>query len=62
MGGGSWGRMFGPKGEEAVRALVASRKGKPRVTLEEQVAMWLRKMGLIHDFSCKANCEPSKRI
>jgi len=52
----------GRRGERAVDALLAARergvtiargKGKRRLTLEEYVALWLKKLGLIHDFSVK---------
>jgi predicted ATPase len=50
---------MGPRGEKAIDALLASRqkgervsrgKGKPRWTLEEYVAHWLKELQLIHDF------------
>jgi hypothetical protein len=50
---------MGRAGEQAVNALLASRergltisrgKGKKRATLEEYVAFWLQKLGLIHSF------------
>jgi predicted ATPase len=50
---------LGPKGELVVDAILASReKGKyispgyhkPRKTLEERIAYWLKKLGLIHSF------------
>lgn len=50
---------MGPRGEAAVAALLAARarndrislgKGRPRRTLEEHVAYWLRELGLIHEF------------
>lgn len=50
---------MGPTGEAAVAALLAARarndrislgKGRPRRTLEEHVAYWLRELGLIHEF------------
>jgi predicted ATPase len=50
----------GWRGERAVDALLAARerglkisrgKGKPRLTLEEYVAHWLKELGLIHDFA-----------
>ena len=49
----------GPAGESVVDAILASRergekigrgRGRPRITLEEYVALWLKKLGLIHDF------------
>lgn len=49
----------GRRGEQAIAALLASRnmgqvvkrgKGKKRQTIEECVAMWLQKLGLIHSF------------
>ena len=49
----------GPAGESVVDAILASRdrgemigrgRGRPRVTLEEYVALWLKNLGLIHDF------------
>jgi hypothetical protein len=50
---------MGRAGEQAVNALLASRergltisrgKGKKKATLEEYVAFWLQKLGLIHSF------------
>ncbi len=50
---------MGRAGEQAVNAMLASRergflinrgKGKKRATLEEYVATWLRRLGLIHSF------------
>jgi predicted ATPase len=50
---------MGRRGENAVAALLAARergvkisrgKGKPKLTLEEYVAFWLKEMGLINDF------------
>lgn len=52
-------RDVGPRGERVVDALLASRaRGKTnsrgyrrrRITVEEHVALWLRELGLIHDF------------
>ena len=54
---------MGRAGESAVDALLASRergekigrgRGKPRVTLEQYVAQWLKELGLIHDFRVAA--------
>jgi predicted ATPase len=49
----------GRKGELAIPALLSSRgkktlsqgKGRPRLTVEEKVAMWLKEMDMIHSFS-----------
>ena len=50
---------MGASGESVVDAILASRergemiglgRGRPRVTLEQYVAQWLKKLGLIHDF------------
>jgi len=52
----------GRRGELAVAALLASQaagtkislgKGKPRPTVEERIAEWLKELGLIHSFSLK---------
>lgn len=51
----------GRRGEQAIPALLASRetiqpqkkKGARRKTLEEYVAEWLKKLGVIHDFKLK---------
>lgn len=57
--GGEPGDM-GHRGENAVAAMLSARskgkylsfgKGIPNRTLEEQVAIWLKELGLIHDFS-----------
>ncbi len=49
----------GPAGEAVVAAILASRergeeigqgRGRPRLSLEEYAAQWLKKLGLIHDF------------
>jgi predicted ATPase len=56
---GAQPRDMGRKGELVVDALLASRergrkisrgKGRPKLTVEEYVAHWLRELGLIHDF------------
>lgn len=56
----------GRDGELAVAALLASRargqrislgRGRKRRTLEEQVAWWLRDLGLVHDFSVECLSE-----
>ena len=50
---------MGAAGELAVAAIIASRergdtigrgKGRPRLTLEQYIAQWLKDLGLIHDF------------
>jgi hypothetical protein len=50
---------MGRRGENAVAAVLAARerglkisrgKGKPKLTLEEYVAFWLKELGLIHEF------------
>lgn len=61
---------MGRTGERAIDALLASRErgptigfgvqGKRRVTLEEHVAEWLRKLGLIHSFRVDALAEGSQ--
>lgn len=59
---------MGRRGERVVDALLASRrKGnyispgprRPRQTLEERIAYWLKKLGLIHEFSVEAIAEGS---
>ena len=54
---------MGRAGDSAVDALLASRergerigrgRGRPRVTLEQYVAQWLKELGLIHDFRVAA--------
>jgi predicted ATPase len=58
----------GRRGERAVDALLAARerglmisrgKGRPRWSLEEYVAWWLRELGLIHAFSVEPVAEGS---
>jgi predicted ATPase len=52
----------GRRGELAVPALLASRrlpkigqgKGKKQITIEERIALWLKELGLIHDFNVQA--------
>jgi len=62
-------RDVGPRGELAVPALLASqrlgksiRRGhrKPKKTVEEMVAYWLKELGLIHSFSLKPIAENRK--
>ena len=57
---------MGRAGESAVDALLTSRergekigrgRGRPRVTLEQYVAQWLKELGLIHDFRVAALTE-----
>jgi predicted ATPase len=57
---------MGRAGESAVEAMLASRergerigrgRGRPRVTLEQYVAQWLKELGLIHDFRVAALTE-----
>ena len=57
---------MGRAGESAVNAMLASRergekigqgRGRPRVTLEQYVAQWLKELGLIHDFRVAALTE-----
>ena len=52
----------GERGEKAIAALLASRddgavfgfgRGRPRRSLEEHVAWWLRELGIIHDFELR---------
>ena len=50
----------GQRGEKAIDALLASGqtkisrgKGRPKLTLEEYVAYWLKQLGLIHEFHVK---------
>ncbi len=50
----------GQRGEKAIDALLASGqkkisrgKGRPKLTLEEYVADWLKQLGLIHEFDVK---------
>jgi predicted ATPase len=54
---------MGRRGERAIDALLAARergamisrgKGKPKMSLEEYVAYWLKELGLIHSFSVEA--------
>lgn len=67
-----WGKGqpadVGQRGEHAVHALLASRennmkiargKGKKTLTVEEYVAFWLEKLGLIHNFSVEPVAEGS---
>ncbi len=58
----------GQAGEYAVDAILASRergetigrgRGRPRVTLEEYVAQWLKELDLIHDFRVERLAEGS---
>ncbi|MDX2036501.1 MAG: DUF3696 domain-containing protein [Isosphaeraceae bacterium] len=65
-GGGEPGDL-GRKGEFAVEALLASRESRPAkrrvkqsVSLEESVANWLKKLGLIHDFRVHEISQGSK--
>jgi hypothetical protein len=59
---GSEPEDMGPRGEQVVDALLASRergkisrgKGRKGFTVEEYVAFWLKELGLVHDFSVKA--------
>lgn len=62
-------RDVGPRGELAIPALLASqrfgksiRRGyrKPKKTVEEMVAYWLKELGLIHSFSLKPIAENRK--
>jgi hypothetical protein len=57
---------MGPRGENVVDALLASHqsgkrisrgKGKPKLSLEEYVAFWLRELGLISSFKVKPIAE-----
>jgi len=59
---------MGRTGDQAVHALLSSRdrgekisrgRGKPRVTLEEYVAEWLKKLGLIAEFHVESIAEGS---
>ncbi|MCA9938346.1 MAG: DUF3696 domain-containing protein [Anaerolineales bacterium] len=59
----------GSRGEQAVPALLASRRfgkvihrgrGRPKQTVEECVAMWLKRLGLIHSFGLKPIAENRK--
>lgn len=58
--GGARPADMGQRGEKVVDAILASRergekisrgRGTPRLTLEQYVALWLRDLGLIHEFS-----------
>jgi predicted ATPase len=58
----------GERGEKVIEALLASReqehtisrgKGQKRLTVEEYVSWWLKKLNLIHDFSVKKLAEES---
>jgi predicted ATPase len=56
----------GQRGEKAIDALLSSGKtkiprgrGRPRLTLEEYVADWLKQLGLIHEFHVKRITEHS---
>ena len=63
---------MGRRGERVVDALLAARergdhgkyisfgRGRKRQTLEERIAYWLKKLGLIHEFSVEAIAENSK--
>lgn len=62
---------MGRAGDQAVHALLSSRdrgekisrgKGRPRVTLEEFVAEWLKKLGLIAEFRVNSVAEGSHRF
>jgi predicted ATPase len=66
--GGAQPADMGPRGERVVDALLASRQRRDRIrrgrgqkslTLEEQVAWWLRELRLIHDFAVEAISEDS---
>jgi len=58
---------MGRRGERVVDALLAARernkislgRGRKSQTLEERIAYWLKKLGLIYDFSVKAIAENS---
>ncbi|MBU4273229.1 MAG: DUF3696 domain-containing protein [Planctomycetes bacterium] len=59
---------MGRRGERVVDAMLAARgrktyispgKHRPRLTLEERIARWLKELGLIHDFSVKAIAKDS---
>ncbi|MGI4791961.1 MAG: DUF3696 domain-containing protein [Janthinobacterium lividum] len=59
---------MGRRGERVIDALLSSRerkekiargKGRPQVTVEEYVALWLRDLGLIHSFVVEAIAENS---
>jgi predicted ATPase len=67
--GGERPQDVGRRGELAVSAMLASREQpsikigegrRPTKTVEARVAMWLRKLGLIHDFSLRAIAENRK--
>lgn len=60
---------MGQAGEQAVHAILSSRdkgemisrgKGRPRATLEEYVAKWLQRLGLIAEFRVEAVAEGSQ--
>ncbi len=62
-------RDVGSRGERAIAALLASQrlgrtvrrgKGKPRRTVEQMVAYWLKELGLIHSFSLRPIAENRK--
>jgi predicted ATPase len=66
---GSQPSDMGRAGEQAVSAILSSRdrgdkigrgKGKPRATLEEYVAEWLQKLGLIAEFRVEAVAKGSQ--
>ena len=66
--GGGQPSDMGRRGERVIDALLASRergekiargKGRPRATVEEYVAIWLRELGLIHSFAVEAITESS---
>ncbi len=57
--GGAQPADMGPSGEHVIAAILSSRergvtisrgKGKPKTTVEQYVAEWLKTLGLIHDF------------
>ena len=59
---------MGRRGERVVDAMLAARergryispgKKRKRQTLEERIALWLKELGLIHDFSVKAIAKDS---
>ena len=47
----------GKKGEQAVPALLASRTQNKEENIEQQIAEWLRELGLIYDFQLKPIAE-----
>ncbi len=67
--GGERPQDVGRRGELAVAAMLASRErptikvgrgNRPTKTVEERVAIWMRDLGLIHDFSLRAIAENRK--